>query len=327
MGMILSVEELKKYISGAVYFEEKDGIIPYRFTKEKLQTVYDVVNKIRHNTATGIRIEFYSDTEEIFFKYTAFTKFSSSVYKLYYFDVYVDDALVLHQGAKNVEDDMEGTIHVLLGKGYKHITIYLPGSCSVKISDFSISSGAKIERHTYDKNVIFFGDSITHAAYIDFPSMNYTNILSRKLNYNYVNQAIGGDVFDKKHLRFLPDFRADAVFVAYGTNDWRWENETSRERIEEYFSTLNDFYGNIEINVILPIWRGDMNENTEFKYSFWEIRNIIRKTAEKYDANVYDLIECIPHDKILMHDGFLHPNECGFRFYADALEKCLNGEN
>lgn len=32
--MIVSNNELKKYITGAVYFEENEGIIPYRFTKE-----------------------------------------------------------------------------------------------------------------------------------------------------------------------------------------------------------------------------------------------------------------------------------------------------
>ena len=33
---ILSNEELKKYICGAVYYYERDGLIPYRFTKEQI---------------------------------------------------------------------------------------------------------------------------------------------------------------------------------------------------------------------------------------------------------------------------------------------------
>ena len=33
---ILNNEELKKYICGAVYYDERDGLIPYRFTKEQI---------------------------------------------------------------------------------------------------------------------------------------------------------------------------------------------------------------------------------------------------------------------------------------------------
>jgi len=322
--MIVSNNQLKKYITGAVYFEENEGIIPYRFTKEQLEATYDRDNEIRHRTSTGIKIDFFSDTEEVSFDYTIITSCSSSLYNLYYFDIYVDNSLVLHRGEKNIAEGTKGRINLSLKKGNKHIVIYLPGSCAVEISDFFILDGAKIEANQYSKNVMFFGDSITHAAYIDFPSLSYVNILTRKLNYNYINQAIGGDIFDKKHLKFLPYFKPDTVFVAYGTNDWRWANSNLPERVEEYFSILKSFYANSEINVILPIWRGDTHESSELKYSFSEAREIIKRTAEKYDLNVYDGINFVPHYELLLHDGYLHPNESGFVFYADALEKCIN---
>ena len=58
---VLSNEELKKYICGAVYFEEEDGLIPYRFTKEQMINAKDEKRKIRHSTGTGIKIDFFSD--------------------------------------------------------------------------------------------------------------------------------------------------------------------------------------------------------------------------------------------------------------------------
>ena len=85
----------------------------------------DPARKIRHSTGTGIKIEFYSDTEELSFNYIAFIEFVSGIYKLYFFDIYVDDELVLHQGEKDVCVDRCGTVNVKFKPGNKKITIYI----------------------------------------------------------------------------------------------------------------------------------------------------------------------------------------------------------
>lgn len=325
----ISNSELKECITGAVYFKEyNDGLIPYRFTEEKLlSTQNNLRREIRHYGASGIKIDFFSVTENLYFKYTAFTEFSSKTanYNFYFFDVYVDNVLILHQGEKKVSEDINGEISIKLKSGEKRITIYLPAPCSVKISDFSIDKKAYMNRIEYDKKVLFLGDSITHAAYLDFPSLNYVNIISSRLNYNAVNQAIGGDAFDKNHLLHSPDFKPDIIFVAYGTNNWGdvvpGANKNCREDADEYFSELVKLYSNAEVNVILPIWRKDKDIHPERKFSFNEVSNIIRETAEKYNFNVVDGIDFIPQIEKLYWDGYLHPNEIGFLFYADSLEK------
>ena len=323
--MVLSNEELKKYICGAVYFEETDGLISYRFTKEKLNSADDKARKIRQSTATGIKIDFYSDTEELSFDYTAYTGFSSELYELYFFDIYADGALVLHQGEKNVFEDRCGRINVKFKTGNKRITVYLPGSCSVKITGFSISGGAKISPVNYNGKALFLGDSITHAAYVDFPSLTYVNRVSERLNKYTVNEAIGGDVFSLRHLENLPDIPFDTVFAAYGSNDWASASISSPERIADFLGKLNEVFPDSEKNVILPIWRADMFEHNERPYPFEEIRKFIRDSAEKYNMNVIDLFDFIPKEPLLFHDGYLHPNEMGFAFYADGVLKHLNG--
>ena len=247
----LSNEELKKYICGAVYFDENDGLIPYRFTKEKLDAATDPARKIRQSTGTGIKIEFYSDTEELSFNYTAFIKFVSGIYKLYFFDVYADDVLVLHQGEKDVDEDRRGTVNVKFKAGNKRITIYLPGSCAVNITDFAISDGAEISPVSYNGKTLFLGDSITHAAYVDFPSFTYANRVTKKLGCYTVNEAIGGDVFSVHHLENLPDIDFDTVFIAYGTNDWKWANASSPERIKAFFEKNRNIRDKLLMVVIL----------------------------------------------------------------------------
>jgi len=217
-----------------------------------------------------------------------------------------------------------------LNPGVKRITIYLPSPCSVKISDFSIDKQACINEIAYDKKVLFLGDSITHSAYLDFPSLNYVNIISNRLNYNSINQVIGGDVFDNDHLLYASDFKPDIIFVAYGTNNWSNvvvnANENCRENADEYFNELLKLYGNAEVNVILPIWRKDKNEHPELKFSFDEVKNIIREEAKKYKFNIADGIDFIPCIEKLYWDGYLHPNEMGFLFYADSLEKWIKNK-
>ena len=230
---------------------------------------------------------------------------------------------MLHQGEKEVFVDRTGRISLNLKDGMKRITIHLPGSCSVRIANFNIDKDAKVESIKYDKKAMFFGDSITHAAYLDFPSLNYSNIISKRLNMKSINQAIGGDVFDKNHLDFLPDFNPDIVFVAYGTNDWLSENDTCQEKSMEYFSKLVSIYGESKVNVILPIWRGDSCAYPELKNSFHDIRNIIKVNAESKGLNVIDGLDFVPHIEMLFYDKFLHPNEMGFAFYADKLENAV----
>ena len=323
--MIIKSNELKQYITGAVYFEEENGgIIPYRFTKEKIYTPRDTENKIRLTSPAGIKIDFYSDTESISFKYTAYMEIVSQLYRIYGFDIYSDGDLVLHRCEKDVNCDRSGEISVKLKEGTKRITVYLPNSCGVKIEDFNIDDGSFIKKADYGKNAYFFGDSITHAAYLDFTSKSYANIISQRYNYCAVNQAIGGDIFDKDHLLYLPDFKPDVIYVAYGTNDWRWANDTCGERICEYFCMLNEHFKDVETNVILPIWRKDLNDCPDLKYSFNDVRNIIKNEAQKYGYNVFDGFNFVPHIEKLFFDEYLHPNEMGFAFYADALQTEIN---
>lgn len=322
--MLIANRELKKYIVGAVGYKESDGLVPCRFTEAKMEAASgDTDRQLRQLTCSGIKIDFYSDTESIYFTYTAYMEFSSRLYKLYYFDIYADDVLILHQGEKAVTTDRTGKISLKLKEGRKRITVYLPGSCAVKISDFTIDDGAVMEKVQCDKNVYFFGDSITHTGYLAYPSLNYANVISSRLNYNSINLAIGGDIFEKEHLTCLSDFEPDIIYVAYGTNDWRWANEDMVQRVQEYFSTLRFMFANAKVNVILPIWRGDVNDCPELTYSFEDTGNIIRKAAEKYGFNVFDGFNFVPHMEKLFHDKYLHPNEMGFAFYADSLEKCI----
>ena len=314
--MVLSNDILKNFIVGAVEFDEKTGIIPFRFAMEKINAIVNNENRLlRHKTGAGIKIDFFTNAEKISFGFKLQTPCANSLYNYYYFDVYVDNNLILHQGEKNVDVGFSGNIEISLNDTYKRITIYLPCQALVEIFDFSLSNGAIINKVEYDKHVLFLGDSITHNGYLEYPSMSYTNILARKLNYSFVNQAIGGDIFSVKNLEHTPNSGFDTVFVAYGTNDWTINSKDTAKNIEDYFKALRNIFSNTQIIAILPIWRKDKDNYPEGALSFSEIRNIIKKIGESFGVKVIDGFNFVPSDEQLWWDGYLHPNEKGFEFY------------
>ena len=195
----------------------------------------------------------------------------------------------------------------------------MPCQALVEISDFSLSDGAIVKKVEYDKHLLFLGDSITHNGYLEYPSMSYTNILARKLNYSFVNQAIGGDIFSTKNLEHTPNSGFDTVFVAYGTNDWTVNSEDTAKNIEEYFKALRNIFGHTPIIAILPIWRKDKDNYPKRAISFSEIRQMIKKIGESFGVKIIDGFNFVPSDEQFWWDGYLHPNEKGFEFYAQSL--------
>lgn len=322
--MIIKNSELKEYVIGAVCFEEQEGIIPYRFATEKIAAIQNnELRVLRHKTGSGIKIDFFTNSKSLSFNFRLHTPCKDILYNFYYFDVYFDNTLILHQGEKDVKEGTVGAINLKLEQGYKRLTIYLPCSALIEIFDFSLSDGATITNVEYDKNILFLGDSITHGAYLEYPSKSYSNILARKKNYSLINQGIGGDVFSAENLTHMPKKDIDTIVVAYGTNDWAINSEARPTYIEEYYKTLREIYKNTEIIGVLPTWRKDMNDHPDYVLSFSEIREIIKVTGEKYGAKIVDGINFVPSNEEFWWDGYLHPNEKGFELYAEALEKSI----
>jgi hypothetical protein len=190
-----------------------------------------------------------------------------------------------------------------------------------------VSHGANISPVSYDEKALFLGDSITHAAYVDFPSLSYVNVISKRRNYFTVNQAIGGAVFSESHLEHLPDLDFDNIFIAYGTNDWK---KSTREEfmfnIKAFFEQLYENYNGSKIYVITPIWRLEEEDGTKptTNWTLLEHRDFIKKIALQYEnVTVIDGYDLVPHDTELFSDKRLHPNDDGFKYYAENLIKSI----
>ncbi len=297
--------------------EENEYYIFHRMTKTE-QAVYKNDNDLLRKTyaTAGIKFDFYTDADNLSFKYKM--KRASSR-KSSFLDIYIDEVFVESVGDINADEFICGEYSRPLNKGEKRITIYFSNLYNLQFKQFELLNASFIKSHNYDMKVLSYGDSITQGYDAIFPSFSYINQLSTKLNAVVYNKAIGADVF-RPDLIEKVNFKPDIITVAYGTNDWcHYPKEEVNENMDNFFKKLTAIYNNTRIFVITPIWRKDCENITAYG-KFIEIVAEIETQCKKYGC--IELIkgeELLPHTDLLFSDGYLHPNELGMCIYAQNL--------
>ena len=91
----------------------------------------------------------------------------------------------------------------------------------------------------------------------------------------------------------------------------------------EFYVALAAAYPNSRILAITPIWRKDVDRKTDFP-SFDTVEKTIREATKPYgNISVIRGFDLVPHDEKYFADGYLHPNDAGFKIYAENLEKAI----
>ena len=148
----------------------------------------------------------------------------------------------------------------------KNVVIYLPADATVLIKNFT--TDAKVTPAVKGQKVLWLGDSITQGYGPLRSSCTYVSVANRLLNYNIINQGIGGYIYDKNSLMKMEGYTPDKIIVALGTNQYGDKDMT---KIEEYYKTLIDIYGKeIPILCISPLWRGDSVDGLPTLMTFCE---------------------------------------------------------
>lgn len=333
--MKLSNEELKSITSGAAYTDSvEERTVFHRFTKEQ-EIFYkadapDFSNKIYSNS--GIRLEFRTDSTSLFIKALLTQRTSRNYYS---FEVFVnrekagvlrgqlrDEAVAGEKGIK-----VAGEFKLGESKEMKDVCVFLPWSFSADIEEISVDDGSIVAPINRTKKIIMYGDSITQGYNTAFTCNSYASRLAIMLDAETRNKGIGAEIFRPGLAKIKDDdFEADIITVAYGTNDWAGNisKELFDERSDDFYSALSENYPNAKIFAISPIWRADFKDAHEMG-EFLEIKNQIKNIANKYENVIYlDGFDFVPHRKELYQDEFLHPNDEGFEYYAQALVNEIN---
>lgn len=319
--MILRPDILPSIVCGAEYITEKDGVFSFfRFTSEQAHMYREHRSQeffLKTNATADVRIAFRTDSRHIGFDYH-FGYGSSR--KFGWFDVYIDGALTDHIGSDSIIH-INGRADIALPVGLKSVEICFPWSKAASISGFELDDGAVVYPLKRRLSMISYGDSITHGYDAQYPSLSYSSKLSRLLDADNVNKAIGGDTFFPELLEADEPLKPDIVTAAYGTNDWNISSyESLSENCGRFYRTLSAKYSSAKIFAIAPIWRADLDKETRFGAPFETVAVIIRNAcASLGNITVVDGFRMIPHRAEFLSDGYLHPNDLGFTQYTENL--------
>ena len=309
--MILTNEELKNLYFGAYEFEEtSDGYLQsFQYSKEQVEYFKGAFEMWyeRCTASSAKTLEFSTSATKISFDYKFIWKCSPDSFELMVDGLITDIAYV-----KDIAD--EGTITWNLPKGEKDVVIYFPSDATVLIRNFTID--ADVKRAVKNEKVLWLGDSITQGYGPLRSAHTYVSVANRMLNYDILNQGIGGYIYDKNSLMKMEGYTPDKIIVALGTNQYGDETMTA---VEEYYERLIGIYGNeIPILCITPLWRGDSVEGIPTLMAYCEK---IKKIVSQYkNIRVVEGMKLVPHLPEYFLDN-LHPNCLGCEWYGRNLVK------
>ena len=305
--------ELKEIYFGAYFFEEtEDGYIKAnQYSQAQMdyfKSAFDFWFE-RCDASTAKTLEFSTKAEKISFDYKIIWKGSEDS-----FELAIDGLVTDIRYVKDLED--EGNLEWDLPSGEKNVIIYLPSDATVLVKNFE--ADAPVRKAVKGDKVLWLGDSITQGYGPLRSAQTYVSVANRLLNYDIINQGIGGYVYDSKSLMKMDGYTPDKIIVALGTNQYGCE---TMEAVEDYYKVLTGIYGNeIPILCISPIWRGD---NAEGLPTFFVFCDKVKKIAGSYsNVKVVDGLSLVPHLSEYYLDN-LHPNCLGTETYGRNLVEAI----
>lgn len=316
--MKLTLEQIRSITHGALSVTEKNGIFTFhRFTDYQAKLYEDINDfRVKVPATSGVRLEFVTNAEKFSFDYNINI---ASSRRFYYFDVFVDGIMVQHFGHEGLRE-AASTVTVKLAEGEHRVAVYLPCLAKATLSNVTLSEGAVLVPVQRSRRLLCFGDSITQGYDAKYSSQTYANLLADKLDAEMIDQGIGGEVFRPALIDPDMDFDPDIITVAYGTNDWSGrEHDETVANANGFYAKLRETYPKAKIFAITPIWRADDDRVTKVGTFAEGVQIVIDAATAQKDVTVIDGAKMIPHLPEVCSDKYLHPNDYGFKFYANAL--------
>ena len=306
-------------------FYEKDQFV--RLPTSIAQTVSPTVAFLGNNTAGG-RVRFYTDSTSVAIS----AKMPQCCHAPHFptsgsvgFDMYADGRFVnCFMPPQGVSDGYDSLLH-FPDKKIHLVTINLPLYSSVSGLHIGVAKGALLipgPKYPNEHPVVFYGSSITQGGCASRPGNTYEAILSRMLNFDYVNLGFSGGAKGELEIaNYIAGLSMSAFVMDYDYNSPSLEH--LQETHERMFRIIRAAHPNLPILLVSKPLACLSAENRQR-------RDMIRSTYEnarvRGDHNVYFL------DGSTMYDGQggdsctvdgRHPNDLGFMAMAKAMEPIL----
>ncbi|MBO7149480.1 MAG: SGNH/GDSL hydrolase family protein [Clostridia bacterium] len=307
----------------------------YRFTEEQIAMYAEYMEGCfseKTHVSAGIKLAFNTDSKYLKIKGVSSFAGSRSYFAI---DLVVDGeykdsiANFIDNGKSDYFwrtfplGEFEKTFE--LGCGVKKVEIYLPFAVTIDFEEISLDEGAFIEPVKAQYKGLLFGDSITQGYDCLYPSKHYAVKLSKFLDTDFVNKAIGGEMFNPRLAKLKDDIDPDYILIAYGTNDWTSgiTLETLTNNCKDFCQSVRNNYPKAKMFIIAPIWRKDKDDR-QVNFDFTMLAKAIKQVATEVENITFiDGYNFVPHSAEFFTDSYLHPNDMGFKHYAENLCKNL----
>lgn len=310
--MVLSLEQIQSITQGAVSVTKDAGGIHFsRFTQAQKDTYGSMRDHFltRATATAGCCLNFHTDAENMVLYVMSGSRFEVQV-----------DGLPTHFFSGEGERKMP----ITLPKGDKHVIITLSYHTEAVLGSLTLDEYAYVRPHKSAMKMLFLGDSITQGSRSSRDTLNFSTVVARYFDAEMHNQGVGGSYMAASTLEDT-GFDPDIVMIAYGTNDYT--QTPSREQLEkdckDYFDKVMELYGDKKVFFISPIYRLD-GATVRRAGSLDDCRELFISEALARGMIHIDGYTLVPHMADCMADGYLHPNDMGFSYYAMNLIKELS---
>ena len=317
------IQEIAPLLVGSCGFCELNGYtLPTRFTSEQLdfysgRSDYDFT---RSHSPTGIRLDFTTDAESVSFDFliTGVPYVATSG-----LDVREDGVFCDHLTLSAKErDKVQHYAYTRRKKERSRLTIDLPHGLIFIPFHFDLGDARPVRQP--DKLALFYGDSITHSAYIPTPSVSWTGMTAEALHARELNRGIGSFFFCRDSLPKEADCRPDYLFVEYGFNDLAlFDAPTRRENAEAYLGRLKELYPDASVWVITTDFgegAGKTPEAREIRHAYCDE---VEEIAQTRGMSVLRGERLVPTLPVFFVSDFVHLSEAGSGVFAHNIVKYM----
>lgn len=224
----------------------------------------------------------------------------------------------------DIKDGYEG-IHYFGTKKMRDITINFPLYNDVSEVYIGLAESAEIGhggKYNNEKPIVYYGSSITQGGCASRPGTSYQAIVSRDLNYDYVNLGFSGSARGEDEIiDYINSLEMSCFVLDYDHNapDYKFLSETH----EPMFKKIRARNPDLPIIIMsMPYCNTlrDVKEREEV------IKATYDNAVKSGDKNVYFIDGEVLFDAFGGDSGTVdgtHPNDLGFMCMAKAVRECL----
>lgn len=309
--MKLTLQQVKSFTVGALEVTEENGCFHFSRFTESQKLAFGALEDLFYTRAcatTGCRLEFHTNAKCMLVEFITQGKY----------EVLVDGLQTFF-----VQSPERRKYAVTLPGRDAHVTILLPHhSCGV-LGTVYLDEGSYARPHSFDRKMLFMGDSITQGWASQHDSLCYAHIVAQHFNAESLNWAVGGAYFSDPAISDA-GYDPDIVVVAYGTNDYTYypSREAMQQACRDSLKKVKAYYGSKQVFCISPIWRAD-GDVLRPAGTLDDCREFLIQEIEANGFIHLDGYALHPHDTAYFEDGRLHPNDLGFSIYARNLIRMM----